>query len=497
VARPDTRASAPEAPDPNRWRALSVTLVAGFMTLLDVSIVSVALPSMQQSLGAEPAAVQWVVSGYALTFGLALVPAGRLGDALGRRRMFLGALAAFVIFSGLAGVAPGIGLLIAARLAQGLAAGALAPQNSGLIQQLFQGEERGRAFGFFGATVGISTAVGPIVGGVILALAGGPGGWRWIFLVNVPIGVVALVLAARLVPGGTGGGRTGRIDVVGGLLIGGGVLAVLLPLVQAESGGIARLWWLFVVGATLVTAFAWWERRTLRRGGEPLLDPRLLTSTRGYVTGAALGTVYFLGFSGIWLVFALFLQSGLGYTPLQSGLSVTAFALGSAVSAAVGGRLVERFGRRLTVIGLVGVLTGLAGTLAVVLVVPAGSLIWAMAPPLLVAGLGGGLVISPNITLTLREVPVRMAGSAGGALQTGQRIGAAIGTAALPGVFYLVLATTGQNFPVAAAVALSGALLSVTAALVIAVFDLRHERAVRRRRCREEDAHRYDHAAHA
>jgi EmrB/QacA subfamily drug resistance transporter len=499
VARPDTRRSAPDAdaPDPNRWRALSVTLVAGFMSLLDVSIVSVALPSLQRSLGAEPAAVQWVVSGYALTFGLALVPAGRLGDALGRRRVFLGALAAFVLFSGLAGAAPGIELLVAARLAQGLAAGTLAPQNSGLIQQLFQGAERGRAFGLFGATVGISTAVGPVVGGLILALAGGPDGWRWIFLVNVPIGVVALVLAARLLPRGTGGGRTGHVDVVGGLLLGGGVLAVLLPLAQAESGGIARLWWLFVVGAALVAVFAVWERRLLIRGGDPLLDPQLLTSTRGYATGVALGTVYFLGFSGIWLVFALFLQSGLGFTPLQSGLSVTGFALGSAVSAAVGGRLVERLGRRLTVIGLVGVLTGLVMTIVVVLLVPAGALMWAIGPTLLVAGIGGGLVISPNVTLTLRDVPVRMAGSAGGALQTGQRIGAAIGTAALPGVYYMVLDATRHDYPVAAAVALGGAALSVTAALVIAVLDLRHERSVAHRRCTEEETHNYDHAAHS
>ena len=187
-------------PDPRRWKALTVTLVAGFMSLLDVSIVAVALPSIQRGLGTSPSAVQWVVSGYALTFGLALVPAGRLGDAIGRRTMFLAALAAFVLCSAAAGAAPTTGVLVAARLAQGIAAGSLAPQNSALIQQLFRGAERGRAFGFFGSTVGISTAVGPIVGGVILAVAGEPDGWRWIFFVNVPIGVVALVLAARLIP---------------------------------------------------------------------------------------------------------------------------------------------------------------------------------------------------------------------------------------------------------------------------------------------------------
>src|SRR6478672_2218125 len=271
-------------PDPRRWKALSVTLVAGFMSLLDVSIVAVALPSIQRGLGTSPAAVQWVVSGYALAFGLALVPAGRLGDAIGRRTMFLVALGAFVLCSAAAGAAPNTGVLVAARLAQGIAAGSLAPQNSALIQQLFRGTERGRAFGFFGSTVGISTAVGPVVGGVILALAGGPGGWRWIFYVNVPIGLVALVLAARLLPRGTPG-RRGQVDVAGVALLGGGVLALMLPLVQAESGGLARLWWLFAVGLALLAAFAWWERRVVRRGGDPLLDPRLITQTPGYATG--------------------------------------------------------------------------------------------------------------------------------------------------------------------------------------------------------------------
>jgi MFS family permease len=244
-------------PDPRRWRALSVTLTAGFMSLLDVSIVAVALPSMREGLGASPAAIQWVVSGYALTFGLALVPAGRLGDAVGRRTMFLAALAGFVVCSAAAGAAQTVGMLVAARLAQGVAAGALAPQNSALIQQLFRGAERGRAFGFFGATVGISTAAGPVVGGLILALAGGPGGWRWIFFVNVPLGVLALVLAARLLPRGTPGKR-GHVDVAGVALLGGGVLALMLPLVQAESGGLSRLWWLFLVGAVLLAAFGWW-----------------------------------------------------------------------------------------------------------------------------------------------------------------------------------------------------------------------------------------------
>jgi EmrB/QacA subfamily drug resistance transporter len=461
-------------PDPHRWRALSVTLTAGFMSLLDVSIVAVALPSLREGLGATPAGVQWVVSGYALTFGLALVPAGRLGDAYGRRRMFLVALTAFVLCSAAAGAAPTIGVLIAARLAQGLAAGVLAPQNSALIQQLFRGAERGRAFGLFGATVGISTAAGPVLGGLILALAGGPGGWRWIFYVNVPIGIVALVLAAKLLPHGTRNAR-GHIDLVGAGLLGAGVLALMLPLVQAEAGGLSTLWWLFPLGAALLAGFALWERRVVRRHGDPLLDPRLVTRTPGYATGAALGTVYFVGFSGIWLVFALFFQTGLGWTPLRSGLTITPFALGSAVSAVFGGRLVERFGRRLTVVGLATVVVGIGATALVLRTVDPSVVGWAIAPTLLLGGLGGGLVVSPNITMTLREVPVESAGSAGGALQTGQRFGAAIGTASLPGLFYLVLGATGQDFRTAVAVALGAAAVSMVVAFAIAVVEWRRE----------------------
>jgi len=476
--------------DPRRWRALSVTLTAGFMSLLDVSIVAVALPSMREGLDASPAATQWVVSGYALTFGLALVPAGRLGDAFGRRRMFLAALAGFVVCSAAAGAAQNVGMLVAARLAQGVAAGALAPQNSALIQQLFRGAERGRAFGFFGATVGLSTAAGPVVGGLILALAGGPGGWRWIFYVNVPIGIVALVLAARLLPTGKPG-RRGHVDGVGVALLGGGVLALMLPLVQAESGGLARLWWLFAVGLVLLVAFALWERYVVRSGGVPLLDPRLLTQTPGYATGAALGTVYFVGFSGIWLVFALFFQTGLGWTPLQSGLAVTPFALGSAVSAVSGGQLVDRFGRRLTVVGLTGVLLGIGAAAVVLRLVPTEWVAWAVAPALLLGGLGGGLVISPNVTMTLRDVPVRMAGSAGGALQTGQRFGAAIGTATLPALFYLVLSSTGNDFRAAVAAALATSVVGVAATLVIAVVEWRRDVRQERRAAEQHPAEQH------
>ena len=222
----NTRSGTDQPAYPHRWRALAVTQMAGSMSLLDVSIVNVALPSIAQSLDASVAQVQWVVSGYALAFGLVLVAGGRLGDALGRRRMFLVALTGFVLTSALCGAAPSAELLVAARLLQGFTAGMLTPQNSGLIQVLFHGPERGKAFGIFGATVGLSTAIGPVLGGLILTAASGQEGWRWIFYVNVPIGLIAIVAAARLVPSRqpTGQRVVSQLDIVGAVLLGAGVL---------------------------------------------------------------------------------------------------------------------------------------------------------------------------------------------------------------------------------------------------------------------------------
>ncbi|MBB4685188.1 MFS transporter [Amycolatopsis jiangsuensis] len=465
-------------PDPRRWRALAVTLTAGFMTLLDVSIVNTALPSIQRDLRTGAGTIQWVVSGYALTFGLVLVTGGRLGDAFGRRRMFLIALAAFVATSALAGAAGDPATLVAARLAQGCAAGMLTPQNSGLIQDLFRGAERGRAFGLFGSVVGVSTAVGPVLGGALLAVFGDPDGWRWVFYVNVPIGAVAFVLALRMVP--TSQRRKIRlrteIDFVGIAVLAVTVLGVLLPLVQSEQGGLRRLWWLFPVAAVAGVLFVWWERHVVARGRAPLLDTRLFTNTPGYASGAAVGALYFCGFSGIWLVFALFFQQGLGYSPLQSGLSVTPFALSSAVMAALAGRQVPRFGRRLTVAGLGLVIAGLLLVALVVQLVPASFAGLAIAAPLLLGGLGGGMVTSSNTTLTLECVPTRMAGAAGGALQTGQRIGTAIGTAVLASVFQSVVAGSGHQYPAALSAAMCCAAGLTCVALVLASFELRARR---------------------
>ncbi len=453
-------------PDPRRWRILGVTLVVGFMSLLDVTIVNVAIPSMRAGLDTSASTIQWVVSGYALAFGLTLVAGGRLGDAYGRRRMMLIGLVGFVASSAAVGLAPSAELVIAARLLQGATAGLLTPQNSGIIQQLFRGAERGRAFGLFGLTVSISSAAGPVLGGLIISATGEENGWRWLFLVNVPIGLVALAAILRLVPHRepSPDDVRSRLDLLGAGLLGLAVLCLLYPLVSAEGG--ARWPLLLLLGAPAAGwAFLRWEARVLARGKAPLLDVGLLRRLPGYGNGLAVGTLYFTGFTGIFLVLSVFLQEGLGLSALRTGLLLTPFALGSAVTSPIAGRLVSLVGRRITVYSLAVMMTGV---LLVALLVPGregAALWWLLVPTLLLAGLGGGGVISPNFTLTLAEVPPHMGGAAGAALQTGQRIGSAMGAALLMTVYGITDAMSSPGPALRAALFASLAVLALAMAM--------------------------------
>ncbi len=464
-----------DAPDPRRWRVLGVTLTVGFMVLLDVTIVNVAIPSMQQGLDTTPGTIQWVVSGYALALGLLLVTGGRLGDAHGRRTMMLVGLGGFIVASAAAGLAPSVLVLIGARLVQGFSAGLLTPQSSGLIQTLFRGAERGLAFGLFGFTVSVSSAIGPVLGGLLIAAFGAENGWRWIFLVNVPIGLVLLVAIARLVPGRTADTDPDtRLDLRGAGLLGATVLALLFPIVSLERGQRLPLLGLALV-PVLAVAFVRWERRVVRADGAPLLDLELLRGVPGYASGIIVGALYFTGFTGVFLVLSVFLQDGLDYSPLHAGLLLTPFAVGSAIASPLAGRLVPRLGRPLTVYALVVMMTGLVGVAVAAPLLDGGDHLWVgLVPALLVAGLGGGAVVSPNFTLSLNRVPTRMGGAAGGALQTGQRIGAAIGAALIMTAYQLAVSAsddpgTGLRW------ALGTSLVLLVAALAAALWSWRHD----------------------
>ena len=459
-----------EDADPRRWKALAVCLVGGFIVLLDVSIVNVALPSIRVGLDASSSAVQWVLSGYALSFGLILVPAGRLGDMRGRRLMFVAGLGLFTLASAACGAAQSSTWLAVARILQGLAGGLITPQISALIQEMFKGRERGKAFGMFGAVVGISTAIGPLVGGLLIQLFGEQNGWRWVFFVNLPIGLVAMPLAWRIIPHGGSERARHDLDLVGVALLGGGVMILLLPFLQEQEWAGDRKWLLLVPALALLGAFLWWERRYQARGREPVVNLDLF-GLRSYSFGMGMISLYFAGFTPLFFVLTLLLQSGLHYSALMAGLATVPFALGSGASAAVGGRIVHRFGRTLVVVGLAVVAVGFIGVFVAVRLAPQTGTGWALLVPLLVAGIGSGLVISPNQTLTVSEVPVERAGTAGGLLQTGQRIGSAIGIAAVGAVFFARVAAQ-QSFATAFQHGLAISLGFVVVALVVAVTDV-------------------------
>lgn len=468
---PESSETAAEGADPRRWRALAVCLVAGGMTLLDVSIVNVALPSLRTGLHAGDREIQLVVAGYALAFGMVLVPAGRLGDARSRRLMFAIGVAVFTLASAAAGASPGPTWIAIARVVQGIGGGLIAPQVSGFIQNLFRGPERGRAFGMFGATIGVSTAIGPLLGGVLVKLGGPDFGWRLVFYVNVPVGIVLLVLIRRLLSPGKPGRRQ-SLDPIGVLIFALSVLLVLYPVVQGSQGEplASRPWWLLGPAAAALLAFLLWERYWRSRGRETLVELGLFRLP-SYVFGISLGTFYFAGFTSIFLITTLFLQNGLHYSALEAGATQMSFAVGSAVSAWLSGRLVQRFGRLLVVVGLVAVIVGLV---SMDLLVPrlSGMVGLKLAPALLVTGLGGGMVVSPNVTLTLADVDPVHAGAGGGMLQTAQRVGSALGVAIVLAQFFAGLGRTRGRYPEAFSHSLRTTIGLVGLALVLALIDL-------------------------
>jgi EmrB/QacA subfamily drug resistance transporter len=452
------------------WRAVSIVLVGAFMALLDTTIVNVALPTIRTALHAAPTSLEWVVSAYALTYGLALVPAGRAGDRFGHKPLFLTGLTIFTLASVACGLARNPGEIVTARAVQGLGAGTFYPAIASTIQLTFTGPQRSRAFGMLGATIGASTALGPVLGGLIIAAAGERDGWRWVFLVNLFIGAVALPLAAWLLPRASSRTRRG-FDPAGLALLSAGLLLLLIPLVEGEQDGWPA--WTFVCfgGCVLVFALlAWWERRAQRRGGDPLLKPDLLGQT-SFSAGAVFAIVYFAGFTSVFFTLSILWQEGLAHSALVTGLVILPFSLGSLVSSANSDKLSARLGRMVLITGCAMVAAGLAlVTLVVYLTAPSPDG-WSLAAPLLLAGLGSGMVIAPNQDFVLAQVPRRDAGTASAVLGASQRIGSAIGIAVIGTVLFGTLHVLPGPDAVAAAFSHSAqlALLANVGLVVVAL----------------------------
>jgi EmrB/QacA subfamily drug resistance transporter len=419
---------------------LAVLLVAGFMDLVDVTIVNVAIPSMLRDLHAAYAQIEWVIAGYIVGFAALLITGGRLGDLYGRRRIFLIGVAGFIVASALCGLAADPAVLIGSRLLQGAMAGLMVPQILAILHVSFPVEERGKALGFFGGVMGSAAVLGVILGGVLVQWNLFGLEWRPIFLVNVPVGIIALIAAWFVVPDSRSPTAT-RLDLIGVVLATAAIVMLVYPLIDGRSLGWPE--WSFASmagGLALLGIFVGYEAWRTRAVGSPLLVLSLFR-IRAFSSGLAAWAVFWAALGGFFFIWTLYMQVGLGWTPLRAGLTATSFgvsaAAGSGLSVQV---LVPRFGRRVLTTGALLNAIGFAGYIWVAAYCGPNIAPWQMVAPLLVSGFGFGLVVAPMVDLILAGVPVRDAGSASGLLSTIQQVGMALGIALAGVVFFTQLA---------------------------------------------------------
>ena len=423
---------------------LFTVLLAAALPLIDFFIVNVALPSIDHDLAAGPALLELVVAGYGLAYAVLLVLGGRLGDLFGRRRFFLGGMAAFGLTSLACGLAPSAWTLVVARIAQGAAAAAMLPQVLATIQSATAGPRRAKAMGLYGATAGLSMVAGQILGGILVAADLWGTGWRSVFLVNVPVVVVGLVLAVRGVPE-TRSQHPEPVDGPGTVLLTASLLALLAPLTEGRSAGWPLWTWLSLVAFPFVAAaFYAVERRADRQGRTPLVPPSLfsLTSLR---RGLVMIVPFSVGFSGFMFVIAVALQRGAGLGPVRAGLALAPMAVVFFFVSLAGPRLVARYGTRIVTAG--AVIQGLG----VALMTLAAWRSWPdlgltqLLPGAALAGAGQALQLPIIFRVVLSEVPAARAGVGSGVMMTTQQSALALGVAALGTLFLSLVPAHGMQ----------------------------------------------------
>jgi EmrB/QacA subfamily drug resistance transporter len=458
---------------PRRWWILWVILAVEVMDLLDGTIVNVALPTIHTSLGASASQLQWVAGGYALTFAIGLVTGARLGDVIGRRRMFLLGVAVFTAASALCSLAWSPGALIAFRLLQGLGAAAMIPQGFGIVRDAFPREELGKAFGLFGPVIGGSAVLGPVIGGALVDADLFGTGWRLIFLVNVPLGIAALVGGARLLPESRPAVRP-AIDGLGAVLVSVSIGFLVYPLIEGRELGWPA--WTFVMvaaGVVGLVLFGIVERRRERRGRSPLVTTTVFEK-RAFSAGLATAFVFFTGMIGVMFTFSLYLQAGNGYSAIKAGAAFIPWAVGTAIGAGLGaGLLAPRFGRVVLHAGVVLMALGIGATLLVVGGAEGTTVaIWSLIVPLLLAGSGMGMILSPLFSFVLAGVDDAEVGSASGTLNATQQLAGAAGVALIGTLFFSVVSHHGFGVAFQTCLWVELAALAVCGALV---FLLPHE----------------------
>jgi EmrB/QacA subfamily drug resistance transporter len=436
------------------------------MDLLDGTIVNVAAPTIHNDLHSSATGLQWILSGYALAFAMVLITGGRLGDIYGRRRLFIIGSLGFVAASVACGLASSPEMLIVCRLAQGSAAALLVPQGLGIIHTVFSSEEQGSAFALFGPVIGLSAMLGPIIGGALISANLFGSGWRLVFFVNLPLGLIAAFGAGVLMPESRSPRRL-RLDGTGGLLAALGMGLLVYPLTEGQS----HHWptWTYLMFAASAASFAalvWWNRRVHRGGGDPLVEPSIFEH-RAYVAGLSSVIVFFAGLLGTMLVLTLFLQFGEHFTPIHAGLTLAPFAFGSAIGATLAAAvLAPRLGRRALQIGAVVVALAVLWLRHVVssrgLHVTTGSIIG----PELMLGIGIGMGISPLFDFILASVREHEVGSASGVLNAVQQLAGAIGVAGIGTIFFTTLTHGGYALALSRCLLVEMATMPVVIALV-------------------------------
>lgn len=427
------------------WWLLATVLVVELMDLLDSTIVNVAGPSLEKSLGTTPVGLQWVIGGYALTLGAGLVLGGRLGDRYGRRPMFLFGLVAFTVASLLCAIAPSVGLLITFRLIQGVAGAMMLPQGLGILRDNLSPRDLTKALTVFGPVLGLGGVLGPVLGGALVDWDLFGLGWRLVFLVNVPVGLAALVLAWRLVPRGAGTPGL-RVDIAGAVLVAAASALLVLPLNEGQTAGWPLWTWLSLGAAALgYVAFALWQRRIVRLDRAPLVTPALFGKP-AFTVGLAAVALFFGGLIGTQLVLTFFLQIGQGFTAGEAGLGNLPVALGTAVGGGIsGGLLAAKLGRAVLQAGAVVQFAGVAW-LWIALSGTGEFTIWRIVPGGVVAGIGAGIVIAAVFNTVLGAVADDEVGSASGVLTAVQAIGGSVGVAVFSTVFFADVTRPTESF---------------------------------------------------
>lgn len=438
-------APVPGAPelDPRRWLALASVMTALFMVLLDVSIVNVAIPAIRSNLAANNADIQFVIAGYGLAYAVLLITGGRLGDIFGRKRLFIIGMSGFVIASALCGLAQSAIMLDLSRVLQGAMAAMMYPQVLSVIQVTFPPQERAKVFGFVGAVIGIATITGPLAGGLIIRNDITGGSWRWIFLVNLPIGIAALIAATRLISESRAPNAT-RLDVVGVVLATAGILLLVYPLVEGQVAGWPA--WTFIcmaISPVMLVLFILYER-SLPSTRFPLVQLSLFR-IRSFAVGVAISAVFIAGIPAFFFTFSLMLQVGLGFSALNAGLTTIPWSLSSAVASAMSTRVAPRLGKYTIAIGSVLLVVGMLGVIGTLHLQGTKVTGWDLIPSFVISGLGLGTVIAPLLNIILAGVPGRDAGSASGVLTTFQQLGGAIGVAVVGVVFFGLLSSRAAD----------------------------------------------------